>query len=62
MSATVSPLVTATAITEISSAGVAAHDRPAEHDAGGGVAHDLHEAAGVALDEGLRATPRTAPS
>ena len=35
--------------------GVAADDRAAEHHAGGRVREDLHEPAGIAVDEGLGA-------
>ena len=52
MSVTLRLAVTARAITEISSAAPRPTIEPPEHHAGGGVGHDLHEAARVAVDEG----------
>ena len=53
MSATRRPLVTATAMTEMSSPAWRPDDRTAEHHPCGRVAHDLHEALRVALDQRL---------
>ncbi len=54
MSTTFRWFVTATAITEISSAALRPDDRAAEDDPGGRIGEDLHEPARVAVDQRLR--------